>query len=323
MPTQEIPMGMLGSVQRNSDFDILTLHEAGSGDRIIEDAIETNAEITLRDGIRKVIGYDVVNRRLNHLELERTATKLNVISRLDDARTRIEKLESDKKGLQDEVAELKRSIVEICKQNVEHKATVEDLQSQIKGILAQLALNGTNSSAGDSTTPEHQVGEFDNIKTGQVGKLQGCWEQVAELRKALDEKGKELINERRYRSLEAKKSARLSHEVATLEQSNTQLLKQNSIPRKLWSSESSDDGRRRPATDGNQPLECSDSHDTLDPPNPQFQEEKKLPCTSQNEALASFFAGLMRRSGGPREEQNPLEQVGSPSKETDLHISLP
>ena len=102
------------------------------------------------------LNYRIVNVGCD-LELERTATKLNVISRLDDARTRIEKLEGDK-GHQDEVAELKRSIVEICKQNVEHKATVQDLQSQIKGILAQLALNGTNSSAGDSATPEHQVG---------------------------------------------------------------------------------------------------------------------------------------------------------------------
>lgn len=167
-------MGMLCSAQK-SDFGFFIRHEDNSDDRLIEDGSEANAEITLRDGIRKVIGYDVVNKRLNQLELERTATKLNVISKLDEARARIKKLEDDKKTQQDEIAELKQIIV---KQNAEHEAAVEDLQKQMKIVLAQLALNGTNSSAGDDNTPEPQVYEFVNIKAGQVRRLQDCWEQV-------------------------------------------------------------------------------------------------------------------------------------------------
>lgn len=100
-------------------------------------------------------------------------------------------------------------------------------------------------------------------------------------------KERELRSERYHRSSERKERAKL-------DVLNTQLLKQNNILKKP----ESDDGCYGVSTDRNQPLEHSEHYDTLGSPTKQFQEEEtQHSALSQNEPLAIFFAGLMKRGG--------------------------
>jgi len=88
----------------------------------------------------------------------------------NEAKKRIESLESGKYSIHNEVAGFKLSIVRELQHVKNQKAVIQILQSQMESVLSQVALEAASSSLGNGQTHNPLATELESIENGPGAK---------------------------------------------------------------------------------------------------------------------------------------------------------